>query len=243
MKQHSNSISKWFPISGILLIFSGLVFLFSSFRYASNPHASIQAVQFEQPPLGYAYNALEPYIDAMTMEVHYSKHHSAYTKNFNAALLDEKVTEKDIEKIFAHVSAYSTALRNNGGGYYNHSLFWKIIAPGGSSAPTGELLEAINKKFGSLDAFREEFSKKAMSVFGSGWTWLIVSNGELKITTTPNQDNPLMDVVSERGRPVIMIDVWEHAYYLKYQNRRKEYVDAFWKIINWDQALKNYLGK
>jgi Fe-Mn family superoxide dismutase len=229
------------------VLFSGammaLVLLTSGAKDPKNDMNNAQAVQFEQPPLAYAYNALEPYIDAMTMEVHYSKHHAAYTKNFNAALAEANVKEKNIEAIFARISQYPAAVRNNGGGYYNHNLFWQIIAPGGSKSPQGELLEAINKKFGSVDAFKEEFSKKAMSVFGSGWAWLIVSDGELKITSTPNQDNPLMDVVAERGRPVILIDVWEHAYYLKYQNRRKEYVDAFWNVINWDQALKNYLGK
>jgi len=229
------------------VLFSGtmmaLVLLTSGAKDPKNDMNNAQAVQFEQPPLGYAYNALEPYIDAMTMEVHYSKHHAAYTKNFNAALAEANIKEKNIEAIFARISQYPAAVRNNGGGYYNHNLFWQIIAPGGSKSPQGELLAAINKKFGSVDAFKEEFSKKAMSVFGSGWAWLIVSDGELKITSTPNQDNPLMDVVAERGRPVILIDVWEHAYYLKYQNRRKEYVDAFWNVINWDQALKNYLGK
>lgn len=234
------NLIQTFLFSGTLM---ALILLTISATDPKNDTDNAQAVQFEQPPLGYAYNALEPYIDAMTMEVHYSKHHAAYTKNFNAALAEANVREKNIEAIFAHISQYPLAMRNNGGGYYNHNLFWQIIAPGGSRSPQGELLEAINRKFGSVDAFKEEFSKKAMSVFGSGWAWLIVSDGELKITSTPNQDNPLMDVVAERGRPVIMIDVWEHAYYLKYQNRRKEYVDAFWNIINWDQALKNYLGK
>lgn len=227
--------------SGALMVF---ILFTSGTGHSTNNPDNAQTVQFEQPPLGYAYNALEPYIDAMTMEVHYSKHHAAYTKNFNAALAEANVKEKNIEAIFAKISQYPAAVRNNGGGYYNHNLFFKIIAPGGSKSPQGQLLEAINKKFGSVDAFKEEFSRKAMSVFGSGWAWLIVTDGgELKIITTPNQDNPLMDVVAERGRPVLLIDVWEHAYYLKYQNRRKEYVDAFWNVINWDQALQNYLGK
>lgn len=229
------------------VLFSGtlmaLIFLTSGTTDPKKTLDNAQTGQFEQPPLGYAYNALEPYIDAMTMEVHYSKHHAAYTKNFNAALAEANIEEEDIKAIFARISQYPAAVRNNGGGYYNHNLFWQIIAPGGSKFPQGELLEAINKKFGSVEAFKEEFSKKALSVFGSGWAWLIVSDGELKIASTPNQDNPLMDVVAERGRPVILIDVWEHAYYLKYQNRRKEYIDAFWNVMNWDQALKNYLGK
>lgn len=227
--------------SGALMVF---ILFTSGTGHSTNNPDNAQTVQFEQPPLGYAYNALEPYIDAMTMEVHYSKHHAAYTKNFNAALAEANIKEKNIEAIFAKISQYPAAVRNNGGGYYNHNLFFKIIAPGGSKSPQGQLLEAINKKFGSVYAFKEEFSRKAMSVFGSGWAWLIVTDGgELKIITTPNQDNPLMDVVAERGRPVLLIDVWEHAYYLKYQNRRKEYVDAFWNVINWDQALQNYLGK
>ncbi|HQK37323.1 MAG TPA: superoxide dismutase [Bacteroidales bacterium] len=231
-----------------MVFFSGALMVFILFTsgtgHSTNNPDNAQTVQFEQPPLGYAYNALEPYIDAMTMEVHYSKHHAAYTKNFNTALAEANIKEKNIEAIFAKISQYPAAVRNNGGGYYNHNLFFKIIAPGGSKSPQGQLLEAINKKFGSVDAFKEEFSRKAMSVFGSGWAWLIVTDGgELKIITTPNQDNPLMDVVAERGRPVLLIDVWEHAYYLKYQNRRKEYVDAFWNVINWDQALQNYLGK
>ncbi|MFN8207743.1 MAG: superoxide dismutase [Bacteroidales bacterium] len=219
--------------AGILL---GADILHAAGKNLTLPAAGAGTEGFVQPALGYAYNALEPWIDAQTMEIHYSKHHAAYTKNLNAALTELNISEVRIESLLAEISKYPLSVRNNGGGFYNHNLYWKVMTPGGSQAPQADLLEKINKSFVSFDAFKEEFSKKAMSVFGSGWTWLIEAEGKLKIVNTANQDNPLMDVAAEKGNPLLCIDIWEHAYYLKYQNRRKEYVDNFWKVINWDMV-------
>jgi len=196
---------------------------------------------FKQPALDYAYDALEPYIDAMTMELHYSKHHAGYTKKFNAAVEKEGLTGKSIGEIFASVSSFSDAVRNNGGGYYNHNLFWKFMSPKGGGEPKGKLGKAINSSFGSFSKFKELFSAAAGSQFGSGWAWLIINpDGDLEVVNTPNQDNPLMDVSKVRGIPVLNIDVWEHAYYLKYQNRRANYIEAYWNIVNWDFAEDLY---
>jgi superoxide dismutase, Fe-Mn family len=219
--------------AGILL---GADLLKAAGKPATLPATDAGAEGFVQPALGYGYNALEPWIDAQTMEIHYSKHHAAYTKNLNAAVTELNISGVSMGSLLAEVSKYPASIRNNGGGFYNHNLYWKIMTPGGSQAPQAAFLEKMNKSFGSFDAFREEFSKKAMSVFGSGWTWLIEAEGKLKIVNTPNQDNPLMDVVADKGNPLLCIDIWEHAYYLKYQNRRKEYVDNFWKVINWDMV-------
>jgi Fe-Mn family superoxide dismutase len=200
-------------------------------------NAEGQSPSFTQPALPYAYNALEPYIDAMTMEIHYSRHHAAYTKNFNAALQDLKQpVPAKIEEIFANISKYPVAVRNNGGGYYNHILFWESLSPDGGSEPAGKLAEAIRRDFGSVEAFKEQFSAAAAGQFGSGWAWLISNNGKLSITATPNQDNPLMDTVEKQGTPVLCLDVWEHAYYLKYQNKRPDYIQAFWNVVNWKGA-------
>ncbi|MGC8802542.1 MAG: superoxide dismutase [Bacteroidales bacterium] len=195
---------------------------------------------FEQPPLGYAYDALEPYIDARTMEIHYTKHHAAYTRNLNDQLAKLSTYPNSLIEIFKHISQYPVAVRNNGGGYYNHNLFWKIIAPGGSKEPSAEIKREMENAFGSVDNFKKVFTDKAMGVFGSGWAWLIKTPAGLKITTTANQDNPLMETEQERGIPILMVDVWEHAYYLKYQNRRREYLDAFWQVVNWDQVQAFY---
>jgi len=216
-------------------------------RWPSNPAFATESIAtktenlFPQPPLGYAYNALEPYIDALTMELHYSKHHASYTKNFNTAIREEHINETDILKIFGSVSKYSTAIRNNGGGYYNHNLLWETMQPGNSKIPNGPFANAVVKTFGSFDRLKEEFFKKAMSVFGSGWAWLVNNNGSLQLTATANQDNPLMDVVPDKGFPLLLIDVWEHAYYLKYQNKRQEYVEAFWNLINWKKVSERFL--
>lgn len=188
---------------------------------------------FKQDPLGYEYNALEPYIDAMTMELHYSKHHAGYTSKFNAAIKEAGLEGKSIKEIFASVGKYSSAIRNNGGGYYNHKLFWKVMSPKGGGDPSGSLAKAVTRNFGGVEKFREAFSKAAATVFGSGWAWLINQNGKLKIIQTPNQDNPLMDISPEKGYPLMALDVWEHAYYLKYQNKRTSYIDAFWNIVDW----------
>jgi Fe-Mn family superoxide dismutase len=195
---------------------------------------------FELPKLDYDYKALEPYIDAQTMEIHHTKHHGGYTAKFNDAIKGTELEGKSLEDIFKKISHYSAAVRNNGGGFYNHSLFWKILSPEGGGEPHGELLEAINKSFGSFNNFRNEFSNTAAGIFGSGWAWLIKTNGGLKVTSTPNQDNPLMDLAVVKGTPVLGLDVWEHAYYLKYQNRRPEYISAFWNIVSWDEVAKRF---
>ncbi len=196
---------------------------------------------FLQKELPYAYDALEPYIDTQTMELHFGKHHAGYTSKFNAALAGEGITTTNINEIFANVSQYGAGIRNNGGGYYNHSLFWNFMAPDGGGQPEGELLKAIEKTFGSFDTFKELFSGAAASQFGSGWAWLILDgNGELQVTSTPNQDNPLMDIAAVKGAPLLNIDVWEHAYYLKYQNKRTDYIANFWNIVNWKTVEKLY---
>ncbi|MGM0620166.1 MAG: superoxide dismutase [Bacteroidota bacterium] len=197
---------------------------------------------FELPKLGYDYNALEPHIDARTMEIHHSKHHGGYTTKLNNAVEGTELEGKSIEEILKNVSAHSTAVRNNGGGFYNHNLYWQVIAPGGAKSPSGELLDAINESFGSLEKFREAFVQAALTRFGSGWAWLVLQNNKLAVSSTPNQDNPLMDVADVQGTPVLGIDVWEHAYYLKYQNKRPDYVNAFWELINWDEAARRFKG-
>jgi superoxide dismutase, Fe-Mn family len=195
-------------------------------------------MSFKLPSLKYAYNALEPHIDARTMEIHHTKHHAAYTNNLNSAVENTELADKSIEEIMKNISNYSDAVRNNGGGFYNHNLFWEIMSPNGGGEPKGDLLSAIQSGFGSYDAFKDEFSKAAATRFGSGWAWLVVKDGKLVVSSTPNQDNPLMDVAEVRGTPVLGLDVWEHAYYLKYQNRRPEYISAFWNVIDWDEVSK-----
>ncbi len=193
---------------------------------------------FELPKLDYAYDALEPHIDARTMEIHHSKHHGGYTTKLNGAIEGTGLDGKSIEDILSGVSKHSAAVRNNGGGYYNHNLFWKVMSPTGGGKPSGDLSDAINSEFGSFDKFKEEFSNAAATRFGSGWAWLVKDGNKLFIGSTPNQDNPLMDVSELNGTPILGLDVWEHAYYLKYQNKRPEYISAFWNVINWDEVAK-----
>ncbi len=198
---------------------------------------------FELPKLEYAYDALEPHIDARTMEIHHSKHHAGYTNNLNAAIQGTDLDGKAIEDILAGISGHSVAVRNNGGGFFNHDLFWKVMSPNGGGLPTGDLLQAIEKSFGSFDAFKDQFSKAAATRFGSGWAWLVKQNdGSLVVSSTPNQDNPLMDIAEVKGTPILGLDVWEHAYYLKYQNLRPDYIGAFWNVINWDEVSKRLIG-
>ncbi len=197
---------------------------------------------FELGKLGYSFNALEPHIDARTMEIHHDKHHAGYTNNLNAAVEGTELAGKSIEELLSGVSSLSAAVRNNGGGFYNHNLYWDVIAPGGATAPKGVLLDAINESFQSLEKFQEAFSKAALTRFGSGWAWLVLQNNKLVISSTPNQDNPLMDVAEVQGTPILGIDVWEHAYYLNYQNRRPDYVNAFWNRINWDEVTRRFKG-
>ena len=188
---------------------------------------------FELPQLPYATNALEPYIDTKTMEIHHGKHHAGYTANLNNAIAGTDLEGKSIEDILLCVGSAGAAVRNNGGGFYNHCLFWDVMAPDAGGTPTGELAAAIDAAFGSFESFKDEFSKAAATRFGSGWAWLIVVDGKLQVTSTPNQDNPLMDIAEVKGQPILALDVWEHAYYLNYQNRRPDYINAFFNVVNW----------
>lgn len=197
---------------------------------------------FELQKLPYAYNALEPHIDAQTMEIHHDKHHAAYTNNLNAAVKGTSVEGQSIENILSKISGQPVAIRNNGGGFYNHNLFWELMVPGGAKSPEGDLLKSINATFGSYQNFKEAFTKAALTRFGSGWAWLVKQGDSLVISSTPNQDNPLMDLADVKGTPVLGIDVWEHAYYLKYQNRRPDYVEAFFNVLNWDEVSKRFKG-
>ncbi|MEZ4827288.1 MAG: superoxide dismutase [Bacteroidia bacterium] len=196
---------------------------------------------FTLPNLPYAHNALEPHIDAKTMEIHHGKHHAAYTNNLNAAIQGSDLENKSIEELLA--SPANAAIRNNGGGYYNHNLFWEVMSPNGGGTPSGALAAAIDAAFGSFEGFKDAFSKAAATRFGSGWAWLIKKeDGSLAVTSTPNQDNPLMDVADQKGTPILGLDVWEHAYYLNYQNRRPDYISAFFSVINWEAVSARFAG-
>ncbi len=196
---------------------------------------------FELPALPYATNMLEPHIDAKTMEIHHGKHHNAYVTNLNNAIAGTDAEGKSLDELMSNISSASAAVRNNGGGHYNHSLFWTVMSPNGGGTPSGDLASAIDSAFGSFDAFKEAFAKAAATRFGSGWAWLCAgSDGQLFVTSTPNQDNPAMDIAEQPGTPILGLDVWEHAYYLNYQNRRPDYIAAFWNVVNWDEVAKRY---
>ena len=202
-----------------------------------------QEINYLQQPLPYSYNALEPYIDAMTMEIHHTKHAAGYTKNLNDACIAEKVDIKNtsITHLLESISKYSTKMRNNAGGHYNHELFWQLMKPAPATAPTGALADAINKSLGSLDNFKTAFSDAAKTRFGSGWAWLVIkADNSLAVCSTPNQDNPLMDIAETKGTPILGLDVWEHAYYLKYQNKRPDYINAWWNLVNWKFVEERY---
>lgn len=192
------------------------------------------------PALNYAFEALEPHIDAQTMQIHHGKHHQAYVDNLNKAIAGTDAETKTLEELMANISAYPVAVRNNGGGHYNHTLFWSILGPNAGGTPTGDLATAINEAFGSFDALKEKMNTAGATRFGSGWAWLLVKDGKLEVSSTPNQDNPLMDIAEVKGTPILGIDVWEHAYYLKYQNKRPDYLAAIWNVINWDEVSKRY---
>ena len=196
--------------------------------------------KFELPALPYGYDALEPYIDKMTMEIHHGKHHGGYVSKLNAAVEGTDLEGKSLEELLKGVLKHSAAVRNNGGGHFNHSLFWTIMKKGGGGKPSGDLSSALNSAFGSFDDFKKQFSDAAATRFGSGWAWLIVQNGKLAICSTPNQDNPLMDVSESKGTPILGLDVWEHAYYIKYQNRRPEYIENWYNLINWDEVASRF---
>jgi len=192
---------------------------------------------FVLPTLPYSFDALEPHIDKMTMEIHHGKHHKAYVDNLNKALTELKSTADNIEEICKNISSYNTAVRNNAGGHYNHSLFWNLMSPKGGGEPTGKILEVINSNFTSFEEYKKKFNEAGTKRFGSGWAWLVKkSDGTFEITSTPNQDNPLMDVAEIKGTPIMGIDVWEHAYYLKYQNKRADYLAAWWNVVNWEEV-------
>ncbi|AXT57215.1 superoxide dismutase [Aquimarina sp. AD1] len=198
-------------------------------------------MSFELPKLNYAFDALEPNIDARTMEIHHDKHHAGYTSKLNAAISGTDLDGKTIENILINLDMSNGAVRNNGGGFYNHSLFWEIMSPNGGGAPSGELADAINNAFGSFEAFKDAFSKAAATQFGSGWAWLcVLEGGKVEVCSTPNQDNPLMPSTGCGGTPILGLDVWEHAYYLNYQNRRPDYINAFFNVINWDEVSTRY---
>jgi Fe-Mn family superoxide dismutase len=208
--------------------------LLSSFR----SRQVMENAPFTLPALPYAFDALEPHIDKLTMEIHHDRHHKAYVDNLNKALPS---TTKSLEELLVTVSSQPVAVRNNGGGHWNHSFFWQLLAPASAKQPSAALLAQIQKDFGSLDNLKVEFGKAATSRFGSGWAWLIVKDGKLVISSTPNQDNPLMDVAEVKGKPILALDVWEHAYYLKYQNKRADYINAFWNVVNWDFVSQQFL--
>ncbi|MBS1762154.1 MAG: superoxide dismutase [Bacteroidetes bacterium] len=195
---------------------------------------------FTLPPLPYAYDALEPHIDKMTMTIHHDKHHQAYVDNLNKAIAGTENENKSLDEIIKSAGAISTAVRNNGGGHWNHTFFWEIMTPGGSKEPTGKLAEAISNSFGSFDSFKEKFAQAGATRFGSGWAWLGSQNGNLVVCSTPNQDNPLMDIAECKCTPILGVDVWEHAYYLKYQNKRADYLSAFWNVVNWDKVAEKF---
>ncbi len=196
---------------------------------------------FELPKLNYAFNALEPHIDARTMEIHHGKHHQAYVTNLNNAIAGTEAEKMSIEEICKNISKFPAAVRNNGGGHYNHSLFWNLMAPNAGGAPTGALADAINATFTSFDEFKTKFAQAGITRFGSGWAWLVkTADGKLSISSTPNQDNPLMDIAEVKGNPILGCDVWEHAYYLNYQNRRPDYITAWWNVVNWNEVAKRF---
>lgn len=195
---------------------------------------------FTLPALPYAHDALEPHIDTLTMQIHHGKHHQAYVDNLNKAIAGTENENKTLEELVQHAGSISAAVRNNGGGHWNHSFFWESLAPGAGGTPKGDLAEAIDAAFGSFDAFKEKFAQAGITRFGSGWAWLGVKDGALAICSTPNQDNPLMEIADCKCAPVLGVDVWEHAYYLKYQNRRADYLSAFWNVVNWDKVAERF---
>ena len=195
---------------------------------------------FTLPPLPYSHDALEPHIDTQTMQIHHGKHHQAYVDNLNKAIAGTEHENKSLEELIASAGSISPAVRNNGGGHWNHSFFWEILAPKAGGEPSGKIADAIKQTFGSLDGLKEKMNAAGIGRFGSGWAWLIWKDGKLEVTSTPNQDNPLMDVAESKGTPLLGVDVWEHAYYLKYQNRRADYLNAFWNVVNWEKVNERF---
>lgn len=222
------------------LAFLGSGFLLSSFKMESKQENFIENAPFTLPALSYSFEALEPYIDRLTMEIHHDRHHKAYVDNLNKAIVGTAAASLTLEELLGQISKQSSVVRNNGGGHWNHRFFWQIISPAKGLQASASLLTQINKDFGSLDNLKVEFNKAATTRFGSGWAWLLWSNGKLVISSTANQDNPLMDIAEVKGTPVLALDVWEHAYYLKYQNKRADYINAFWNVVNWDFVSQQF---
>jgi len=219
----------------------GQMQMYQTNKRTNNLIAMNQTNKREFQPLPYAYDALEPSIDKLTVEIHYSKHHKAYFDNFITAVKGTEMESMDIKDIFSNISRFPVAVRNNGGGYFNHTFYWEGMKASGSDSPTGKLSDAITKSFTSFDEFKKQFSDAGKTRFGSGWAWLSLDDkGKLFISSSPNQDNPLMDVSEKKGIPLLVMDVWEHAYYLKYQNKRADYIDAFWNIVNWEEVARRY---
>lgn len=227
---------------GTLIALPAVGTILQSFNTLSNPSPAFLKTGFTQQPLPYAYNALEPNIDAVTMDIHFNKHAAAYCKNVNEAAVTEGVnTKKPLEDVLVKISKYSPKMRNNAGGHYNHELFWKLLSADTNTKPNAKLLAVINTNFGSIDEMKKQFTTAATTRFGSGWAWLILTaDKKLAVSSTPNQDNPLMDIAEIKGFPLLALDVWEHAYYLKYQNRRADYIASFWKILNWNTVNERY---
>jgi Fe-Mn family superoxide dismutase len=209
-------------------------------KVLSNIISPLDASPFTLPPLPYDYVALEPHIDTMTMQIHHDKHHGAYVTNLNKALVENKMENVMLEDLLMKASTLPPVIKNNAGGHWNHSMFWKIMKPGGGGNPSGEIADAINAAFGTFEEFKNKFNDAGMKRFGSGWAWLVKQNGKLTVGSTPNQDNPLMDASELKGTPVLGLDVWEHAYYLHYQNKRADYVTAWWNLVNWDEVSKRF---
>jgi len=221
---------------GLLSLSGALTKIEGVTNHINKINGSNKMAKFELAALPYAFNALEPHIDARTMEIHHGKHHAAYVNNLNKAVEGTELEGKSLEELFKGISKLPAAVRNNGGGHYNHTMFWNIMGPNKGGKPSGALADAINGTFGSFEKFQEQFNNAAATRFGSGWAWLVLSDGKLVVSSTPNQDNPLMDVAEVKGSPILGLDVWEHAYYLNYQNRRPDYISAWWNVVNWDEV-------
>lgn len=238
MTKHNEGRRAFIKTAGAAGIAATILPSISGFAADASP------IGFTQQPLGYDYKALEPVIDAMTMEIHYSKHAAGYAKNLADAVKEENISTsgKTVEDILREVSKYSGKVRNNGGGHYNHELFWQCMKPGGANKPSGKLAAAIDQSFGSFDAFKTQFSDAGKNRFGSGWAWLVINaDKKLVVGSTPNQDNPLMNISDLKGTPLLGLDVWEHAYYLKYQNKRPDYINAWWNVVNWDFVASRFI--
>lgn len=231
---------KFISSIGLLSLVGSVTKIEAITKNINNINGSYKMAKFELPALRYAFNALEPHIDAKTMEIHHGKHHAAYVNNLNKAVEGTALEGQSLEELFQNISKHPAVVRNNGGGVYNHNLFWEIMGPNKGGKPSGALLDAITGTFETFEKFQEQFNNAAATRFGSGWAWLVVSNGKLVVTSTPNQDNTLMDVADVKGFPILGLDVWEHAYYLNYQNRRPDYISAWWNVVNWDEVAKRF---